>query len=121
MPGADSALLPNPKRLCAGPPKGVCRCNFLTVGTLPISQAFVVVLLEPQLRPAPSPGSPAANAVDLRRLDTGLAAAAASACGTYFQLLRGSSFSRRIGQPLLTVLEKVIVALSSFHDLLSVA
>lgn len=70
-------------------------------------QGFVAALVDSQLRPSPPPGSPVAPAAEQRRLDAGLAAAAASACGTYFQLLRGSSFSRRIGQPLLTVLEKV--------------
>jgi hypothetical protein len=58
----------------------------------------------------PPIGSPVVSAADQLRLDVGLAAAAASACGIYFQLLRGSSFSRRIGQPLMTVLEKVLVA-----------
>ena len=33
--------------------------------------------------------------------------AGVAACGAYFQLLGASSFSRKIGQPLLNVLEKV--------------
>ncbi len=68
-------------------------------------QEFVDALLEPKLRPAPSPGGP--SPADVRRLDVGLAAAGVTAAGTYFQLLGGSSFSRRIGQPLLSLLEKV--------------
>ena len=64
----------------------------------------------------PPIGSPVVSAADQLRLDAGLAAAAASACGIYFQLLRGSSFSRRIGQPLLTVLEKVLMAVATLRS-----
>jgi hypothetical protein len=69
------------------------------------AQAFLAQLHD--ARSPPPIGSPAVSAADQMSLDISLAAAAASSCGVYFQLLRGSSFSRRIGQPLLTVLEKV--------------
>jgi hypothetical protein len=75
------------------------------------AQGFMAQLQDPK---SPPPiGSPVVSAADQLHLDIGLAAAAASACGIYFQLLRGSSFSRRIGQPLLTVLEKVLTANST--------
>ena len=63
-------------------------------------------MLEPRLRPAAAPGS--ASPAAMRTLETALAVDAVGACGMFFRLLGASAFAKRIGQPLLDVMSKVI-------------